>query len=225
MKSINQVPREVTFFQAIKDFFAGYVEFKGRTTRAGYWWVRLVGIIISIAFLSMTISLLMYAAMDATQYYQYDNYSYEDYQAIGYNFLSTIFRYTPFFLIYGIGVLTLFLPNLSLECRRLRDAGMTGRGILTNYLMIFGLSFLMGFFYSANSYAYETMTYSHLGLFCLGLIFIISIQMFVFTILPTDKLETQSSNKLMKYFFRERILEESGPFFTTEKQSEEDFYE
>lgn len=112
MKSINQVPREVTFFQAIKDFFTGYVEFKGRTTRAGYWWVRLVGIIISIAFLSMTISLLMYAAMDATQYYQYDNYSYEDYQAIGYNFLSTIFRYTPFFLIYGIGVLAKFIIRM-----------------------------------------------------------------------------------------------------------------
>ncbi|MGG5371779.1 DUF805 domain-containing protein [Enterococcus sp. AZ196] len=217
MKRINQVPGEVTFLQAIKDFFAGYVEFRGRTTRAGYWWIRLIGIIISIAFLSMTISLFMYAAMEATQYYQYDNYSYEDYQAIGYDFLSTIFRYIPFFLIYGIGALALFLPNLSLGCRRLRDAGLTGRGIFVNYLMIFGLSFLMSFFYTANIYAYETVTYALLGLLCSGLIFIISIQLFVFTILPTDKLETQSSNKLIKFFFRERILEESDPFFTTEK--------
>ena len=40
--------RKVTFLQAIKDFFRGYVDFKGRTTRAGYWWVSFVLIIIAI---------------------------------------------------------------------------------------------------------------------------------------------------------------------------------
>lgn len=33
---------KVTFGQAFKDYFRGYVDFKGRTTRAGYWWMTLV---------------------------------------------------------------------------------------------------------------------------------------------------------------------------------------
>ncbi|HFL3543387.1 DUF805 domain-containing protein [Enterococcus faecalis] len=39
---------KVTFRQAIKDFFRGYVDFKGRTTRAGYWWASLALIIVAI---------------------------------------------------------------------------------------------------------------------------------------------------------------------------------
>lgn len=42
---------KVTFGQAFKDYFRGYVDFKGRTTRAGYWWMTLVLSILALIFL------------------------------------------------------------------------------------------------------------------------------------------------------------------------------
>lgn len=35
---INEQPGKVTFLQAHIDYFKGFFDFKGRTTRAGYWW-------------------------------------------------------------------------------------------------------------------------------------------------------------------------------------------
>ena len=42
---------KVTFGQAFKDYFRGYVDFKGRTTRAGYWWMTLVLSILALIFI------------------------------------------------------------------------------------------------------------------------------------------------------------------------------
>lgn len=39
-------PEKVGFVDAIKDFFAHYADFKGRTCRSGYWWVVLANFII-----------------------------------------------------------------------------------------------------------------------------------------------------------------------------------
>lgn len=36
MEKINEVPGQVSFGRAFNDFFIGYIDFKGRTTRAGY---------------------------------------------------------------------------------------------------------------------------------------------------------------------------------------------
>ena len=47
MEKINEVPGQVSFGRALKDFFIGYIDFKGRTTRAGYWWMTLILMIIS----------------------------------------------------------------------------------------------------------------------------------------------------------------------------------
>ena len=35
---------------AIKNFFKGYVDFSGRSSRADYWWIWLANIILSIPF-------------------------------------------------------------------------------------------------------------------------------------------------------------------------------
>lgn len=35
---------------AIKNFFKGYVDFSGRSTRPDYWWIWLANIILSIPF-------------------------------------------------------------------------------------------------------------------------------------------------------------------------------
>lgn len=41
----------VSFSTAIKDFFVGYFDFKCRTTRAGYWWVMVGYLILSLLFI------------------------------------------------------------------------------------------------------------------------------------------------------------------------------
>ncbi|ALS00929.1 hypothetical protein ATZ33_05965 [Enterococcus silesiacus] len=48
MKKIHQIQGQVTFGKAIGDFFKGYFDFKGRTTRAGYWWVTLILTILTV---------------------------------------------------------------------------------------------------------------------------------------------------------------------------------
>ena len=35
---------------AIKNFFKGYVDFSGRSTRPDYWWIGLANIILAIPF-------------------------------------------------------------------------------------------------------------------------------------------------------------------------------
>lgn len=40
---------KVGFWQAIKDFWKGYVSFQGTTTRAGYWWACLGNYLLIIA--------------------------------------------------------------------------------------------------------------------------------------------------------------------------------
>ena len=40
MNKINESGK-VTFGQAWKDFWKGYVDFKGISTRAGFWWAML----------------------------------------------------------------------------------------------------------------------------------------------------------------------------------------
>ncbi|MHC5811788.1 DUF805 domain-containing protein, partial [Lactococcus lactis] len=47
MEKINEVPGQVSFGRALKDFFIGYIDFKGRMTRTGYWWMTLILMIIS----------------------------------------------------------------------------------------------------------------------------------------------------------------------------------
>ena len=53
---MNEQQGKVTFFSANIDFFKGFLNFKGRTTRAGYWLTVplqiLVGIFIAISLLS-----------------------------------------------------------------------------------------------------------------------------------------------------------------------------
>ncbi len=48
----------VDFLTAIKLFFANYANFRGRSTRAEYWWVALFLVIVSLAFSMLKLNLL-----------------------------------------------------------------------------------------------------------------------------------------------------------------------
>ena len=85
---------------AIKNFFKGYVDFSGRSSRADYWWIWLANIILSIPFY------MVYGAAMANP----------DSEA-------AVMTLGLFIFIYFIFGLALFLPQLALTVRRLRDAG------------------------------------------------------------------------------------------------------
>ena len=85
---------------AIKNFFKGYVDFSGRSTRPDYWWIWLANIILSIPF---------YMAYGAAMANPDSEAAIMALGLIGF-----------VYFIFGLAVL---LPGLALTVRRLRDAG------------------------------------------------------------------------------------------------------
>ena len=90
---------------AYKNFFKGYAEFTGRSTRPDYWWVWLGNFILSIPFwiiyfYTVFLSTVMDSASEAT---------------------FMVFGLVV--IIYAIFYLAILVPTLALSVRRLRDAG------------------------------------------------------------------------------------------------------
>lgn len=85
---------------AYKNFFKGYVDFEGRSTRSEYWWVWLTNILLLIPLYSAYFNAIFSEGSEGA------------FLALG--GLSIIY------MIFG---LALFLPGLALTVRRLRDAG------------------------------------------------------------------------------------------------------
>ena len=85
---------------AYKNFFKGYVDFAGRSTRSEYWWVWLTNILLLIPLYSAYFNAIFSEGSEGA------------FLALG--SLSIIY------MIFG---LALFLPGLALTVRRLRDAG------------------------------------------------------------------------------------------------------
>ena len=85
---------------AYKNFFKGYVDFTGRSTRSEYWWVWLTNILLLIPLYSAYFNVIFSEGSEGA------------FLALG-----------GFAIIYMIFGLALFLPWLALTVRRLRDAG------------------------------------------------------------------------------------------------------
>ena len=85
---------------AYKNFFKGYVDFTGRSTRAEYWWIWLGNMILLVPFYSVYFKALANPRNEAA--------------------LMALGGIAIIYMIFGIA---LFLPGLALTVRRLRDAG------------------------------------------------------------------------------------------------------
>ena len=85
---------------AYKNFFKGYVDFAGRSTRSDYWWVWLGNMILYIPFF------LTYGNALANSRNK-----------------SALIALGGIAIIYMVIGLALLLPSLALMVRRLRDAG------------------------------------------------------------------------------------------------------
>ena len=100
---------------AIKNFFKGYVDFSGRSTRPDYWWIWLAIIILSIPFY------LAYASAKANP-----------------NSEAALMTLGLLVFVYIILGLALFLPGLALAVRRLRDAGFHWALIFVGFVPFVG---------------------------------------------------------------------------------------
>ena len=85
---------------AYKNFFKGYVDFTGRSTRSEYWWIWLTNMILLVPFYSAYFNVIFSEGSEGA-------------------FLA----FGGLAIIYMIFGLALILPMLALTVRRLRDAG------------------------------------------------------------------------------------------------------
>ena len=104
----------VTMKAALQDFFKGYIDFSGRTTRAGFWWM-----VLSVA----VVELILMAGM-----------------AISFSMISPFSKapsvFTSIFFMAMIVVwLVAIIPMLALTARRLRDAGLSTAGIIIGWMI------------------------------------------------------------------------------------------
>lgn len=184
MKKINEVPGKVSFGRAFKDFFIGYIDFKGKTTRAGYWWMTLILAILSLIPVMFFVYLTIGSAMSVSA---------------GANeadvFSSVLGSFIIPVLIMAIVWLALFLPSLAMAVRRYRDAGLRGRGFVVLWIISVASScteIMSPLQQTSGSAVFTFLTYA------IGLLF------FVITVLPTNAITTKSNNEFICFFLRSK---------------------
>ena len=106
--------------QAYKNFFKGYADFTGRSTRSDFWWVWLMN---SILFLPLYIFWFQMALKDAGG---------TD-PILGVAIIS----------IYMILGIVFFTPSLAVKVRRLRDAGLHWAFIFLHFVPMGGIALLV----------------------------------------------------------------------------------
>ncbi|GAB2025725.1 DUF805 domain-containing protein [Lactovum odontotermitis] len=158
MTKINQYGK-ISFGRAIKDFFTGYFNFTGRTTRAGFWFACLF-----LAILFVPVFMLF----GATQLVL---------QAIpSLSFNPTLFN--PFLylgIIMGIGVI---FPVFALLSRRMRDTGMKGYSIFLFLVLFLAVKF--------SGFIFQLQADAALGFSAFILTFFFLVAFLVFSLLPTN---------------------------------------
>lgn len=100
MNKVHEEGKKIGFLQAIKDFFIGFVDFKGRSTRGGYWWLMLASFLFGIVF-EMILEITDLSKNTGA-----------------------------FGIIVVIMLLVLTIPLITLQVRRLRDVGYSALGIV-----------------------------------------------------------------------------------------------
>ncbi|MCP8857944.1 DUF805 domain-containing protein [Latilactobacillus fuchuensis] len=111
---MNGTTQKVTFKQALRDYFKGYFDFVGQTTRSGYWWVMLILLIIwFIPFFYLMGRLVMAMMLKM---------SLPQTSSIG------------LLLIFAVLTIALVIPTLAMSMRRYRDVGLNGRGVVVLWL-------------------------------------------------------------------------------------------
>ena len=116
---------------AYKNFFKGYAELTGRSTRSDFWWVWLGNLILSIPFwIIYFYTVYLSTAMDSVS----DSASEAAFMVFG-----------LFAIIYAVFYLAILVPTIALSVRRLRDAGFHWAFIFLRFVPMGGIALLILF--------------------------------------------------------------------------------
>ena len=116
---------------AYKNFFKGYAELTGRSTRSDFWWVWLGNLILSIPFwIIYFYPVYLSTAMDSVS----DSASEAAFMVFG-----------LFAIIYAVFYLAILVPTIALSVRRLRDAGFHWAFIFLRFVPMGGIALLILF--------------------------------------------------------------------------------
>lgn len=114
--AVSSQPAMVSFAQAVRFGFRGYVVWNGRSTRAEYWWWFLFQSLVSLAFALLSFVLVIPLAVSSDS-------SSSSAAVVG----------LGMFMVQGLSMLVslaLLLPSLSLMVRRLHDVGRSAWWLL-----------------------------------------------------------------------------------------------
>ena len=116
---------------AYKNFFKGYAEFTGRSTRSDFWWVWLGNFILSIPFWVI----YFYIVYHSTAIDLVSNSASE----------ATFMVFGLVAIIYAVFYLAILVPTIALSVRRLRDAGFHWAFIFLRFVPMGGIALLILF--------------------------------------------------------------------------------
>ena len=177
---INQREKQVTYGSAFSDYFRGFVDFTGYSTRAGHWFpfgtIYGAVILIFIIFFGSVISSIIGIGNRASSSYYYTT------RSAGYDLLSTASNALIFLVIFYIILFILAIPTTASFARRLRDVGFAAWGIVLAIVI----------FYLLNIFSIYIVTPLY------DICFI-----FVLMSLPSNCLETDKNDDFSKFLFRQ----------------------
>ncbi|MGX2947099.1 DUF805 domain-containing protein [Enterococcus alishanensis] len=196
MKRISEQGK-VSFSQAFSDFFKGYADFRGRSTRRGYWFAMLGVLVVYIILTIITV-----VSSSNREYYE-----------------SPINGFMLFLIVAF--TLAIIIPSMALSVRRLRDTGLKSKTILVLYIVYYALSYTwyMNLYStvlnSASSMASAYGGYSDVATPLTSLNFsgspmitfftmLLSIFITASAFLPTDIFATSSKNSILTSIFTEK---------------------
>lgn len=177
LAKINQEPGNVGFIQAIKDFYKGIIDFKGRTTRAGYWF-SMIWVFICYMLTIMFSVILFLSSINVTV-------TTDLATALSEHITSHLLFLVAVILI---GIFGIALPSLTTMVRRYRDAGVSDYGIV--------LVIVLSLFFGSSQVMSQSIFISLIS-------FAVAIFTFILTVVPTDYFVTKKENGLIKFLFRE----------------------
>ncbi|MFC5630445.1 MULTISPECIES: DUF805 domain-containing protein [Streptococcus] len=118
-------------FRAYKNYWLNYANFEGKSKRADFWWVVLCNFLISLPFALVGFFLFFFniASIVASDPMAFEYMSNEESVVFAFEMFSSI---VPILIIFIIWWLATLIPNLALEVRRYRDAGLSWAFIFLN---------------------------------------------------------------------------------------------
>ena len=177
---INQREKHVTFGTAFGDYFRGFVDFTGYSTRAGHWFpfgtIYGAVILIFIIFFGSLFSSIVGIGSRASNSYYYAS------RSAGLDLLNTASNAFVFLIIFCVILFVLAIPTTASFARRLRDVGFAVWGIVLTIVL----------FYILNIFTIYILTLLY------DICFI-----FVLMSLPTNCLETDKNDDFSKFLFRQ----------------------